>query len=248
MQINYDRQQEIYERRRDEALRNATIPSDADAETRNSTVGQWRQERIMAPLRPLFEDGRQWLTIGDGNMASEAQWLLQQGVKAHATDLAAELLEVACSQKLITSWSKENAEKLTFADDSFDYVLIKEALHHFPRPWLALYEAFRVCRMGVVLLEPNGEHPRPLSLMLRYLRRQSSTIHYRFEKVGNFVYAPNPIELEKFLLGLGGRHISFRFYNDYWMSSEADQSHVFGGASHHKKCAEPLRGQSGGET
>jgi len=235
MQINYDRQQEIYKRLREEALQNASIPSDPDAETRMPTVGQWRQERIMAPLRPLLEEDQQWLTIGDGNMASEAQWLHQQGVEAHATDLAADLLEVAFSQKLITGWSKENAEKLSFADESFDYVLIKEAFHHFPRPWLALYEAFRVCRMGVILLEPNGEYPRPLSSMLRYLRRQPSTIHYRFEKVGNFVYAPNPIELEKFLLGLGGHQISFRFYNDYWMSSEADQSPVLGGTSRHKK-------------
>lgn len=189
----------------------------------------------MAPLRPLLWEGHQWLTIGDGNMGSEAQWLHQQGVEAHATDLAADLLEVAFEQELITSWSKENAEQLSFADESFDYVLIKEAFHHFPRPWLALYEAFRVCRMGVVILEPNGEHSRPLSHLLRYLRRQHSTVHYRFEKVGNFVYSPNPIELEKFLLGLGGQQILFRFYNDYWMSREADQSPVLGGTSRQKK-------------
>lgn len=241
MQINYDRQQEIYTRRKEEFLHNSSIPSDSDAKSRIPTVGQWRQERIMAPLRPLLEEGQQWLTIGDGNLASEAQWLHQQGVAAHATDLAADLLEVACSQELITSWSKENAEKLSFEDESFDYVLIKEAFHHFPRPWLALYEAFRVCRMGVILLEPNGEHPRPLSSMLRFLRRQPSTIHYRFEKVGNFVYAPNPIELEKFLLGLGGQQILFRFYNDYWMSSEADESPVVGGTSRQKKLRKTVK-------
>lgn len=183
----------------------------------------------MAPLRPLLEEGHLWLTIGDGNIGSEAQWLHQQGVEAHATDLAADLLEVAFQQELITSWSMENAEQLSFADESFDYVLIKEAFHHFPRPWLALYEAFRVCRMGVVLLEPNGEHPRLLSHILRYLRRQHSTVHYRFEKVENYVYSPNPIELEKFVLGLGGNQILFRFYNDFWLSAEAAKSPISGG-------------------
>ena len=51
---------------------------------------------------------------------------------------------------------------------------------------------------------------------------QLSTIYYRFEKVGNFVYAPSPIELEKFLLGLSDHHILSRFYNDFWLSAEAD--------------------------
>lgn len=241
MQFNYDRQSEIYQRRKKEALQNLVVPPVPHGESTNPTLGQWRQERTMTPLRPLLQDGRQWLTIGDGNMASEASWLYQQGVDAHATDLAADLLEVASQLNLITSWSQENAESLTFPDESFDYVLIKEALHHLPRPWLALYEAFRVCRKGVILLEPNGEHPRLLSSSIRRLRRQPSTIHYRFETVGNFVYAPNPIELEKFLLGLGGLQISFYFYNDYWLSPEADESPMVGGTLYQQKLRRTVR-------
>jgi SAM-dependent methyltransferase len=236
MRINYDRQREIYSRRKQEALQNLEplVSSPPPPLSAVQTVGQWRQERIMAPLRPLLQDNHNWLTIGDGNLGSEAQWLQQQGVKAHATDLAADLLELAFQQGLISSWSQENAEELSFADSSFDYVLIKEAFHHFPRPWLALYDAFRVCRLGVILLEPNGEHPRPLSILLRRLRRQPTTVHYRFEKVGNFVYAPSPIELEKFLLGLGGHQIAMRFYNDHWRSAEADSSPMSGGTPHQR--------------
>ncbi len=175
MKINYDHQQKIYQRLKEDAGLDSNIETHSDAAT-IPRVGQCRQELIMAPLRPVLEVSHQWLTIGDGNMGSEASWLYQQGVEAHATDLAADLLEVACSQKLITSWSEENAESLTFADESFDFVLIKEALHHFPRPWLALYEAFRVCRRGVVFLEPNGEHLRLQSHILRYLKRQLQTV------------------------------------------------------------------------
>jgi SAM-dependent methyltransferase len=234
MRINYDRQAEIYRRLRDDA----TSPISAvttDTGSIPPTTGQWRQERILAPLHPLITKGHHWLTIGDGNRASEARWLQQNGVNAHATDLATDLLELVHHQGLISSYSKENAEHLSFADESFDFVLIKEAFHHFPRPWLALYEAFRVCRHGVVLFEPNGEHPRLLSTIIRLIRRQPSTTYYRFEDVGNFVYAPSPIELEKFLLGLGGHQIALRLYNDHWHSAEADASPSSRGTAHQAK-------------
>jgi SAM-dependent methyltransferase len=145
-------------------------------------------------------------------------------VTVHATDLATDLLELVHQQGLISSYSQENAEHLSFTDESFDFVLIKEAFHHFPRPWLALYVAFRVCRLGVVLFEPNGEHPRPISSIIRLIRRQPSTAYYRFENVGNFVYTPSPIQLEKFLLGLDGHQIALPLYNHYWHSAEADAS------------------------
>jgi len=224
MDVNYDRQHEIYSRLRDD-------PSCGNLPSVGLTVGRWRQDRIMQPLKPLLAQGNRWLTIGDGNRASEARWLLQQGVDAHATDLATDLLQLAHEQGLISSWGRENAEHLSFPDRSFDYVLIKEAFHHFPRPWLALYEAYRVCRKAVVLLEPNGEHPHLISHLLRRLRRQPSTIYYRFERVGNFVYAPNPIELEKFLIGMGGQQIALRFYNDFWHSHEADAAPIEGGTN-----------------
>ncbi len=37
------------------------------------------------------------------------------------------------------------------------------------------------------------------------------------------------------MLGLGGQQILFRFYNDYWMSREADQSPILGGSLCQKK-------------
>ena len=60
MQIKYDRQQEIYPLLREEAVQNASI-ANPDATSIIPTVGQWLQERIMAPLRPLLEEGQQWL-------------------------------------------------------------------------------------------------------------------------------------------------------------------------------------------
>ena len=70
-------------------------------------------------------------------------------------------------------------------------------------------------------------------IALRWIRRLPSTINYRFEKV-NFVYAPAPIELEKFFLGMGGSQIAFRFFNDFWLSAEADASPIYGGTPYQK--------------
>jgi len=49
----------------------------------------------------------------------------------------------------------EDAEKLSFSDDSFDYAFIAASLHHLPRPVLGLYELIRVSKKGVIVIEPN---------------------------------------------------------------------------------------------
>ncbi|MFN9913024.1 MAG: class I SAM-dependent methyltransferase, partial [Pirellulaceae bacterium] len=64
------------------------------------------------------------------------------------------MLSIGYHNGFINNFSKQNAENLDFPNHSSDYVLIKEALHHCPRPWLALHEAFRVCKKGVVFVEP----------------------------------------------------------------------------------------------
>ncbi|WP_158308790.1 methyltransferase domain-containing protein [Desulfocurvibacter africanus] len=71
----------------------------------------------------------------------------------------------------IPEYSVENAEKLSFANGSYDYLLCKEAFHHFPRPMIALYEMLRVARKGIVLIEPNDNGADG------------------FEECGNYVYS-----------------------------------------------------------
>ena len=221
MKIEYDSQHDIYS---ELAKTRRTVLQPGTA-----TVGAWRQDRIMDRLRPLVSSEQTWLTVGDGNYGSEAAWIIANGGRAHASDYSVSLLEIAREHGLIDEFSQQNAEKLGFEDDSFDFVLIKEALHHFPRPWLALYEAMRVCRYGVVLFEPNGEEPFFISNLLRRLRGKPYHTLYGFEKVGNFKYAPNPRELEKFMLGLNLTTIAFCFFNDFWHSREADDAPMQGG-------------------
>lgn len=56
-----------------------------------------------------------------------------------------------------------DAEVLTFADASFDWVIVRDGLHHLARPLKGFYEAERVSREGFVILECQD------SLAVRFL-------------------------------------------------------------------------------
>lgn len=200
-----------------------------------SSLDQWRHLRMLNKIRPFIETGSSWLTIGDGRYGNECQYLTKHGADAHASDLCIDLLEVAKENDLIKSFSRENAESLSFDDCTFDYVLIKEALHHLPRPWIGLHEAFRVCRKAVVLIEPNDQRPVlfPADTAFRLLKNIAKQVtkkgsiqplhRYQFEDVGNFVFSFNQNELEKFLLGMHYRHISYCRLNDLYLPEMAKQ-------------------------
>ena len=113
---------------------------------RKNTLDYWRHHRMLSKLDLFIKKGEKWLTIGDGRYGTEAHYIISNGASALATDYSDKLLKIGKDIGFINDYQKENAESLSFQDNEFDYVLIKEAFHHFPRPWIALYEAFRVCK------------------------------------------------------------------------------------------------------
>ena len=122
------------------------------------TLDYWRHERMREKVKPFIENNvnAEWLTVGDGRFGLDGQYLIKSGAKnIHCTDLYDELLTIAFNKNLIPNFSSQNAENLKFEDNSFDYVFCKESFHHFPRPFLALYEIFRVSKKGVFLIEPR---------------------------------------------------------------------------------------------
>ena len=176
-------------------------------------------------IRPFIQKNEKWLTIGDGRYGSEAAWLKRNGINCQSSDMHTNLLEDAYKKALIDSFSKQNAENLGFASNSFDYVLIKETLHHLPRPWLAIYEFFRVCKKGVIIIETNNPYPysnilrilfiKLKNLLKRFLSKKVYKDEYGFEEVGNFIYTINIRELEKFLLGIHKTDIASSNLNDH---------------------------------
>ena len=218
MKITYDNHEQEW----DKCINDEERKKVAATWMKKGTLDRWRHERMLSCIKPLISSDTTWLTIGDGRYGTDANFIITQGGSAHASDISDKLLKLGSEAGFINSFSAENAENLSFQDGSYDYVLIKEAFHHFPRPWIALHEAFRVCRKAVVLIEPNDDIDglrqliaTKLKLIAKRLLNKSS-VQYGFEPVGNFVYRLNSQELEKFLLGMHYRNIATKGLNDYY--------------------------------
>lgn len=178
------------------------------SETENADV--WRQHRLMEPVlfRMPYAKEASWLTVGDGAYGLESIRMRRKGfTNVLPTDIDGKLLQVAKDAGHLADYRVENAERLSFADASFDYVLCKDSYHHFPRPMIALYEMIRVARKAVVLIEPQDPWAdAPLM--------PGPTIA-GYETVGNYVYTVSRRELEKVALGLDLPAIAFKGIFDH---------------------------------
>jgi ubiquinone/menaquinone biosynthesis C-methylase UbiE len=178
-------------------------------------------------LKPIIEHdpNRAWLTVGDGRYGTDANALIRLGAnRVMCTDISDKLLKLGNAGGFIADYSAQNAEALTFDADSYDFVLCKEAYHHFPRPHIALHEMLRVARVGVVLMEPNDPHAesrllnRFLHLIKNMLGRNANASGHGFEPVGNYVFSTSKREFEKVQLGMHRRFIAFKEINDYYQA------------------------------
>ncbi len=189
---------------------------------RTDTLDAWRHQRMRAPLQAIIEADKEasWLTIGDGRYGTDANFLIRNGAKkVHASDLFDRLLKIGHEKGFIQDYSAQNAEDLTFEDNSFDYIYCKESFHHLPRPYAALYEMFRVAKKAVILTEPRDTTieksvmPQIRDLAKRILGKEIKPSH-NFEPVGNYVYTISEREIEKFMLGMHYTEVAFIGCND----------------------------------
>ncbi|MCF7863513.1 MAG: class I SAM-dependent methyltransferase, partial [Kiritimatiellales bacterium] len=185
------------------------------------TVDAWRHRRMHEMLNPLIEakPDATWLTVGDGSYGSDAFFLQQKGVDVLASSLTDSSLKIAAEQGYLKKYAAVNAEQIPYGDASFDFVLCKEAYHHFPRPAIAFYEMLRVAKEAVVLIEPYDGPKRFLDMikepMKKLLWGKSQTIH--FEPSGNFIYRINPKEMGKKLAAMGYAAVAYKTFNDIYL-------------------------------
>jgi len=173
-------------------------------------------------LNIFLKEENNWLTVGDYN-GIEANYLLQRNQRVTASDISDALLKEAYKDNLITSYSKQNAEYMSFDDDTFDYVMCKEAYHHFPRPYMAMYEMLRVCKKAIIVIgEPIDILSKMSSLVLakNILDKINPMLintlwknRFSFEEVGNYVYKVSEREVEKLAVGIGLPLIGFKCIN-----------------------------------
>jgi ubiquinone/menaquinone biosynthesis C-methylase UbiE len=193
----------------------------------NNTLDGYRNRKHFFFLEPFITHCPQtrWLTVGDGRYGSDANYLIKKGFSVVATDIQDDLLKIGHEKGFIKEYSKENAEKLTFQSESFDYVLCKEAYHHFPRPAIGVYEMLRVAKIAVLLCEPKDlQIPSgPASAVFESLKRALRKLMGArqtgddYEPSGNYVYALSVRELEKYALGLNLPAIAYQVSQDHYI-------------------------------
>jgi ubiquinone/menaquinone biosynthesis C-methylase UbiE len=204
-----------------------------------TTTDFWRHKRMYETIRPLANYYRtdHWLTVGDGRYGLDAIRMKKFFQLQHVfpTDIGENMLQISKEKGWIDTYGVENAEQLSFADNTFDVVFCKEAFHHFPRPYLALYEMLRVSKKAVVMIEPaerlvtNGVKSKPyilsaIKLLFSKLMRTSFTpyvpevlnLSHSFEVSGNYLYAVSIREMEKLVHGMDLGGLAWKGLNDVY--------------------------------
>ncbi len=205
---------------------------------REDTVDYWRHERMYKTIKPLakFYNEAAWVSIGDGRFGLDSYRLKKMyGINVLPTDISGNMLEQGKELGLFDRYRVENAESLRFAENSFDVVFCKEALHHMPRPLIAIYEMIRVCRNAVIFLEPNDSPAwgSPLKFARRLMRQfliavspsrrredasNLSTPPVVFEPSGNYVYTISKREMVKVVQGMGMAGLAWMGINDFYIN------------------------------
>jgi ubiquinone/menaquinone biosynthesis C-methylase UbiE len=193
------------------------------------TIDLWRHLRMFNLIDPLLEEhrGASWLTVGDGSYGTASIYVRRHEGRALPVDINTSLLEEAKTHGLIDEFAHENAEAMSFADDSFDFSLCKESYHHFPRPAIALYEMLRVSRRAVVLIEPADWLPSPAPRRVLQQVKNAAKRKLRkpiphpdtgnYEDVGNYVYNVSEREIQKIALGMSLPSVAFKRFHDVYV-------------------------------
>lgn len=203
----------------------------------HKTINHWIHQRMLELTNPFVTEQKSWLTVGDG-YGFDANYFFRKGLDVTATDISGTFLPLSKSKGFLDKYAIENVEKLSFADNSFDYVFCKEAYHHFPRPYLGVYEMLRVAREAIILVEPHDPISKmPLLLALRNIfdRWDTSLLQkywknrYSFEEVGNYVFKLSEREMDKLANGMGLPAVAFKginnnYYHPSYSQEKADSS------------------------
>lgn len=203
----------------------------------HQTINHWIHKRMLDLTEPFVQEKKSWLTVGDG-YGFDANHFFKKGLDSTASDIAGTFLPLSKERGFIEKYAVENVEHLTFADNSFDYVFCKEAYHHFPRPYLGVYEMLRVAREAVILVEPHDPISKmPFLLALRNIFDRFDTQalqkywknRYSFETVGNYVFKLSEREMDKLANGMGLPAVAFKginnnYYHPSYGREKADDS------------------------
>lgn len=209
--------------------------------TGNKTTDRWRHLRMVDFAGCFSSEDEHWLTIGDAS-GYDSLMLKESGIShVVASSLDTSRLKLAHAAGEIQEYLEINAEVISLPDDSFDYVLCKEALHHMPRPMLAIYEMLRVARKGVIFTEPQDTYidwpAKKDSTFWRHIEGEditygrydndmkfpSARLDWYEDGPFNYVYTLSKREVRKMCLGMGLPGYAIKCFNDFYNKEWAEQ-------------------------
>ncbi len=187
-----------------------------------NSIDAWRHDRMRGMVDPLIKSSKKntWITIGDGNFGSDAHYIENEGLDVVASSISDETISVAYELGYIKKYKEINAENILEKDEAYDYVFCKEAFHHFPRPFVGLYEMLRVAKKGVVLIEPQEGTVRVLDILKKGIKkvwRKDESL--QFESSGNFIYRINLKEISKAMIAMNYKYLAYLRFNDFYAES-----------------------------
>src|SRR5262245_21292317 len=133
-------------------------------------------------------EGKSVLTVC-GCDGEEADFLHRCGAVVTAIDLSAVAVRSARKRNASLQCACMDAESLGFADRSFDWVVVRDGLHHLARPIQGLYEMERVAREGFVVIEAQDSPP------VRWLSKVG--VAENWDPAGGYVYRFSRREIYK---------------------------------------------------
>ncbi len=116
--------------------------------------------------------------------------LHRSGLKITATDLTVGHLKELVTKGILYAVEEQNAERLSYEDNSFDYGFVNAGLHHLSHPHAGLTELMRTSRKAAIFIESQDS-------VLFAIRRLLGRTGNDFECSGNYVYRWNRREIEK---------------------------------------------------
>jgi len=204
-----------------------------------SSVGGWRHLRMLDFASCFASASDTWLTLGDA-YGHDAYMLKKLGIQdVLASNLESSNLEAGFQCQQVDKYITVNAEHIQLDSNSIDYVLCKEALHHMPRPTMAIYEMLRVARKGVFFIEPQdqvidwplGRHENfyrdlvpsdsvgeRISIKNAHTQQEvsSSYMDWWEDQAFNYVYTFSKREIRKIALGMGIPSFAMKNFNDFY--------------------------------
>lgn len=169
----------------------------------NADLWDWAKWFPLLQLEPFFAtlDGRSVVTICSG-AGREIPTLARHGARVTATDLTVEQLQPLKDDGVIEDCSEQNAERLDYADESFDIGFVNAGLHHLSHPHAGLCELLRVSRQVAMFIESQDSILHGVG---KLMGRNAD-----FEPAGNYVYRWNRREVEKIALSAHAHSFAVR--------------------------------------